>query len=475
MRWKIVSFLIALTFLLSASVVLAQDQDEYANSSIMARGPGVGFDNARSENNIGLSIDYDGEPLKTPQPRNPFKDGVLYMLMNTQFGGPPSVTCSGGVGCQSAIIVLDLKTMTPIKTLWLGPRLAPYFAISPDLKTFHMVDRWNEEVVAIDAETGNEVASVPMRNLVDLVLSADGRTLYVSSWQKVVAIDTATYSIIKTLSFDTPVTGMALSWDDRVLGVLGVDHEHDHVRPPLYLINPASLTLRATVILTNPLIMDNQYMTPYDLVFTDTGLAIIWDSNRDSFYQVDVEGERQMMEAIVPMGDDGQVWSSSCNVIHYSEATGHAYVAKESKELAIYDPSPPMGFLEGHFDGWPVTSGLTTDGLGVVVSEVHWNPEPRGPDTLSIFDTRNHLFEYDFYELGFDNLSVQDMIFLDAYMGKPKRIGEGHDHWLPKPPREPRVPGLLRPGIDPDFEIEQFLRLTLVPRTKSVRTSMRIL
>jgi YVTN family beta-propeller protein len=332
---------------------------------------------------------------------------TLFALMTASFdafGAPP----------QSAVEVVNLASGSALRTVSLGARVVTSLAVSPDKSRLYVTDRTSNAVVVADALTGAVLAAVPVTVPSDTALSADGSRLYVSAQQSVVAIDTATHTVQATLATgsDTPL-GLSLSPNGSTLAAVSTA---GGASPALYLIDAATLTLTARVPITNPGEPTNCATFPNDVAFAGAGRVLLWDSNCDNIYQVDVPSATQLTAGTIRLGRDGGSSANFNNVLHYGSPSARAYVVKESTAapslpLAVVDPAAANGALIGGFSGTPFVPALTPDGGTLVVSVIH-RFSGGGADTLDRFDTASSTFTPGVYTFSSSTMSVRDMRIL---------------------------------------------------------------
>ncbi len=341
--------------------------------------------------------------------------GILFALTTNNLAADPT-QCSFIVpSCASAIEIVDLRTMARVQTLPLGQVVGTSLAVSPATQRLYVVDRLNSAVAVFDALTGARVATVPVADPRDSVLSADGKRLYVSAGQSIVAIETLTNTVLRILTTGNDTTlGIALSLDGGTLGAVSTS---GGLNPALYLVDASTLTLRARVAITNPGEPTNCATFPNDVAFTVGGRALLWDSNCDNFYQVDVATATQLTAGTVRMGRDAASSSNFNNIIQYSAASGKGYALKESNELAIMTPSPPSGSLVGGFSGTPFVPALTPDARQLLTSVIH-RFSGGGADTLDMYDTLGNTFTRNVYTFSNSTMSVRDMRIISS-VGSP--------------------------------------------------------
>lgn len=345
----------------------------------------------------------------------PTQLGKLYALLTASFDhefAPP----------QSAIEIVNLTSMSTTATLSLGARAVSSLAVSANGSRLYVADQTNNAVAVFDP-TGALVASVPVQGPRDLVLSPGGATLYVAAARSIVAIDTATNTTQTNLATvvrnpdgaiiqEDVTTGIAVSPDGSTLATVGYCQSgcNDGIEdgPRLYLVNAPALTVRTRLALTNPMEPTNCALAPADAAFVDNALLLLWDSNCDNLYQVDVATLVQLTARTIRMGRDQASFFNFNNMLFYSASSARAYALKESNELAVMDPATVTGTLLGMFSGIPFVPALTPDGGTLFISVIH-RFSGGGADTLDQFDTGMASFTRGVYTFTLANMSVRDM------------------------------------------------------------------
>ncbi len=310
--------------------------------------------------------------------------------------------------CDSAIETVSLNRLTLIRRFSIGERAVTSLAVSPGGRQLYVTDSLNKEVAIFDVLSGRLVASVPVPGFIlrDSVLSAGGKTLYVTVDNSIIAINTITNTIQQTLMTGADITlGIAISPDGNTLGAVSTD---GGTKPALYLVDPGTLMLKARVPITNPGESTNCATIPLDIAFSDTGLALLWDSNCDNLYQVDVASKTQLTAGTIRMGRDNGSFFNFNNMLYYSPVSNRAYALKESQELAVMAPVGVSGFLVGGFDGVPFVPTLTPDGGRLFISVIH-RFAGGGADTLDQYNTASETFTRNVYSFSFPNMNVRDM------------------------------------------------------------------
>lgn len=312
--------------------------------------------------------------------------------------------------CDSAIEIVSLDRLTLIRRFSIGERAVTSLAVSPGGRQLYVTDSLNKEVAIFDVLSGRLVASVPVPGFIlrDSVLSAGGKTLYVTVDNSIIAINTITNTIQQTLMTGADITlGIAISPDGNTLGAVSTD---GGTKPALYLVDPGTLMLKARVPITNPGESTNCATIPLDIAFSDTGLALLWDSNCDNLYQVDVASKTQLTAGTIRMGRDNSSFFNFNNMLYYSPVSNRAYALKESQELAVMAPVGVSGFLVGGFDGVPFVPTLTPDGGRLFISVIHrFAGGGGGADTLDQYNTASETFTRNVYSFSFPNMFVRDM------------------------------------------------------------------
>jgi len=173
----------------------------------------------------------------------------------------------------------------------------------------------------------------------------------------------------------------------------------------LYVASPDDLQGAVRITITTP----GCSVNPNDVTFTNTGRALLWDSNCDRLYQVDVPGQAQVTADTISVGADSGGSFNFNNVVSYSVASGRAYAQKESDELAVMDPAAVNSSLIGGFSGIPFVPSLTPNGKDLFVSVIHRFSKGGGADTLDRLNTATGTFTRDVYTFTEADRSVRDM------------------------------------------------------------------
>jgi DNA-binding beta-propeller fold protein YncE len=343
------------------------------------------------------------EQLLVPRVHPPHPSGaVLIALLTDDFApddAPPN----------SAIEIVDLATMSTVGSFSIGQREVTSLAVrrlgSHNFRCY-VTDLTNGAVVALNANSGAVTATVAVAYPCDCVIAANGHRLYVSAYESVVAIDTGPNTVSQVLqtSPDTPL-GISLSPDGSTLAVATTDGGSN---PALYLINASSLALKTRIAITNPGEPTNCATFPNDTAFTNTGRVMLWDSNCDNLYQVDVASAAQRTSDTIRIGRDSGSFFNFNNQLSYSTVSARAHVTKESAELAVIDPAGLTGSRIGGFTGTPFVPSLSPDGKTVFISVIH-RFSGGGADTLDRYDVASGAITRAVYTFTRSSLSVRDM------------------------------------------------------------------
>ena len=319
-----------------------------------------------------------------------FVDNLMVGSSGTLFAVLTQNVTGDGIN-NAALEVVDLNTHTTVRTLLLGARNPVSLSISPDAQRAYIVDRANSEVLVINAVTGQGIATIPAPDPRDGILTADGETLFVSAGSSVLKINTAT-NAVQTLSLDGPLAlGLALSPDGTKLAVVG-SNQGSGLSAPFYLVDTAAFTA-TLVTITNPGEPTNCITVPNDAVFTNAGRVLLWDSNCDTVYQVDVATAAQVTADTIRLGRDNGSFFNFNNILLFSAVTQRGYVLKETPALGVLTPSPAAGTTFTAPSGSFVPA-VTPNGLWVYTSILSLTG---GSDTLVRFDTATNTFSGTLY------------------------------------------------------------------------------
>jgi hypothetical protein len=315
---------------------------------------------------------------------------TIYALLAADLGGlDASVT---------SVEVVDAGSMTHIRTVPLGDRIASSLAVSPDEQRLYVADSFAGGIAVLNSSDGSPITGVKLSDPRDLVMSADGSRLYATAGSSIVAIDTATNLPVDSVSTGSDIAlGIALSPSGTVLAAVGSDGG-------LWVADPGNLPGATRV----PLSTSGCTIVPGDVTFTDTGRALVWDSNCDRLYQVDVPGQAQVTSDTINLTPDSGGSFNYNNVLSYSLASDRAYVQKESEEIGVLDPAAASGSALGGFSGIPFVPSLTPNGKELLVNVIH-RFSGGGADTLDRLDTATGIFTRDVYTFTQADRSVRDM------------------------------------------------------------------
>jgi DNA-binding beta-propeller fold protein YncE len=308
-----------------------------------------------------------------------------------------------GTPVSSAIEVVDLETHELVRTLQTGEHFVSSIAVSPDGLIIYLARTVNSEIAVVDGKSGSQLASIPVTFPQDLALSADGTRLYATAADSFLAIDAYTGVVTSTLPTggDVPL-GLSLSPDGTRLGAPGTFGGTDAAYYLVNAVGPLSPVSRIALADQFP----GCATMPTDSVFTDGGRALLWDSNCDAIYQIDVNAAAQLTGATIALGRDIGGFFNFNNMITYSAAVGRAYVAKESVELAIVNPVAASATLHGGFGGAPFVLAQTPAGDAEYVAVL---PESGGANTLTRADTATGTLQHGVYTFSDPTKDVRDM------------------------------------------------------------------
>src|SRR5260221_9244117 len=306
---------------------------------------------------------YDaGEPVATAQFTVPCTSGGGGDAAPTSHAARLYALMSSLSSATSSIEIVSLATMTTFGTIPLGARSVDSLAISPDRQRAYIADVTNNAVAVIDLATGTQLAALPASSPRDIVLDPTGATLYVTTPTRLLAFSTASNTQLRELLPQTtsgrssPDTfgSLAVSPDAATIATLG----HDGSGSWVYLVDAATFSLLARFLLTNPGEPSNCATAPGDLAFASAARLLLWDSNCDNLYEVDVPSRTQNTARTIRLGRDDGSGGNSNNALSYSAANDKAFVQTEGGAYG--------GSLRGHFGvmDTAATTGSGTVGLG---------------------------------------------------------------------------------------------------------------
>jgi hypothetical protein len=338
-----------------------------------------------------------------PQARTP----MLYALLQDHWEDDPRA---------SGIEIVDLETRELVRSFSLGPRNATSLAVGRGGGPLYVVDVRGSEIAIYDLlgdQTGAVRLDSPPR---DCVLAHGGGTLYVSTRNGVVAVDTATERVVAKQPSDSDLDGVAVAPGDEVVGAAAYEWREDgSLEPALYLFRTGS-PAPVRVPLTDPERRGPRH--PSDVAFTDTGRAILWDGSSDTFFQVDVADAVQDPAGTAHLERDHGGLANTNNVVVYSRPAKRAYALKEFAGtstspgvLAVLDPDAAKAHEVGGFAAQPFVLALDPDERKLYVSVVRrWMGG--GADMLDEYDVEADSFDRRVYTFQRDDMSVRDMKIL---------------------------------------------------------------
>jgi hypothetical protein len=335
---------------------------------------------------------------------------VLYALLTREFEEQT----------DAVIEVVDVTRKAEIRTISIGSRIVTSLAVARDGSRLYVVDTGRSELAIFDS-VGDSVGAVGLEFAPrDCVLSRNGAVLYVSTSGGLVAVDTATNEVVATRKTgDDDLQGIAVSPDEKFVGAVSFDRRGggSDFHPALYLFDTDTLT-PTRVAITDPDAPAGAAVFPNDVVFTDTGRAILWDSNCDSFYQVDVASATQDQAGTARLGRDAGASVDFNNVVAYSSLTRKAYALKEFQgfnqspgELAVLDVASAAAKTIGGFAAQPFVLALQPDERKLYVSAIS-RFHGGGADTLDEFDVETESFVRGVYTFQHPDMSVREMQLL---------------------------------------------------------------
>lgn len=312
----------------------------------------------------------------------------------------------------AAVEIVDLATKKLVRSFSLGARSAVSLAVAR-AGALYVADARDREV-AVYGAMGDRTGAVPLDSTPrDCVLSHDRATLYVSTRDGLVAVDTETSRVSAKQPTEADLQGLAISSDDRVVGAAAREpREGGGSDPALYLFDTTTLTPRRVAI-SDP---DRPgTLEPTDVVFTDGGRAILWDGLSDSFFQVDVAAGAQLPAGTARLERDHGSSANTNNVVAYSRVAKRAYALKEFQGagtapgvVAVLEVEPAAAHEVGGFAAQPFVLALDPDERKLYVSlGRRWSGG--GADLLDEYDVETESFARRVYTFERPDMSVVDM------------------------------------------------------------------
>jgi hypothetical protein len=304
----------------------------------------------------------------------------------------------------SRVEVFDAENFSLIRSFSIGERVVSSLAVTPERSSVYVADQRGQ--VAVYSTGGELVTEISVAGPRDLVMSPDGSRLFVSTYDAVVAIDTASNSIIHSATFREDEKfwplGIKVSSDGSMLAVAS---NYGASRPQVALLDAVTLARHATVQIAG-------WGSPADVAFTDTGRVLVSDGDADAVYQVDISTATQLAAHTVSFPLDGGSFYNFNNRLDYSTVSARAYMVMESNQLAVVDPAAATGLLLGGFDGIPFVSTLLPDHAALLASVIHRFDEGGGADTLDRLNTLTNTFDRNVYTFSDPTMSVRDMVIV---------------------------------------------------------------
>ena len=232
-----------------------------------------------------------------------------------------------------------LETVDPKTVWWSG------LAYLPDRHVLYAANRGTgkgpSNIVAFDLKTRTIITRIPVAiNPYQLVLTANGRTLFVSNWgsESVSVIDTATNRVVRTLKVGINPNDMKLSTDGRLFVACSNDNT-------VYVIDTRSqqVTERLSTTLT-PLAPEGS--TPDSLALDDTHkILYVANADNNSVAVVRIGNRAQSKVAgFIPTG----WYPSALTLTHQGR---ELYIGNSKGEEGHADPKGPESPLASKWDG----------------------------------------------------------------------------------------------------------------------------
>jgi DNA-binding beta-propeller fold protein YncE len=290
-----------------------------------------------------------------------------------------------------------------VRRVDLGAASSPSMVVSPDGAIVYVGDRTNGEVRFVDSTTGAVLHRVPASGIRDLAITPDGRRLFASAGQTIIAIDTVT----RTALASPPVGGANAVALGNALSPDGTRIATATSVAAVTLVRTADMSIEAEIpIVTNVTGCASQ---PVGVAFMSNGLLVAWDSNCDALYQVDVGTRTQLTARSIATGRDSGASFNIISRLAVSTASNLAYALKEDANLAVMNPQTNT-FTQIAMGDVPFAATMSPDGAQLVVSVVH-RFNGGGADTLEVLDTASTAVQR-LYTLSAANQSVTDMMIV---------------------------------------------------------------
>lgn len=304
--------------------------------------------------------------------------------------------------------IVDLATRTSVRTVAIGTRAVTAIEVAPTGSAIYLSD--SAGIARINPRTGAEEARLAVAGARDLVLSADGTTLYAGTGSSLLAIDAGSMFAIRATvptGTDTPL-GLALSGDGRTLAAVTTDGGSN---PALLLLSTSPLALETRVAITGS--VSGCGTSPNDVVLTNTSRALLWDSNCDAVYQVDMTSRTQLVAATIVTGRDSGSSMNYNSRITYSPRVQRAFTLKENNDVVSVDPMTASSTVLGAALGTPFAIAMSPEDEGQYITVIH-RFSGGGADTLDHYDPISGILTRSVYTFTDATRSVRDMRIVRA-------------------------------------------------------------
>lgn len=278
----------------------------------------------------------------------------------------------------TAIEVVVLATRARIHSIDLGTRSVTSLEVSPDGSRAYVADRYNGEIAVYHTVTRAQLAAIPIPFVSETAISSDGATLFAIGAPGLVAIDTATNQIVAQHAYDElgpSALSIAVSPDGSRIGVTTTAGGSS----PTYELFDSGLNLLASIPIVGS--VEGCDAFPIPSAFRSNELALLWDPNCDSLYQVDLQSGTQLVGSTINTGRDSGTSLGASNAFVYLPSSGRAMVIKESLELVSIDPTAGTFSTAATFAAWPFVASTSPGAQTVFVSEIN-RFQDAGADSL---------------------------------------------------------------------------------------------
>jgi len=303
------------------------------------------------------------------------------------------------VGNNDAYVELvDLGAMAPVNVFTFPDTFIVSIAARTGLLRLYLTDARHDLVLVVDGSSGAVQTSIPLLGPQGCILSPDEKTLYVASgtagFSKLIvnAIDTTSFAVkssgvlpLNLLAYQR----IAVSPDGTRLAVASMSPA-----PVVKLLDALSLTVTATITMAPG-------SSPQHAMFVTNDLLLVWDTNADRLYQIDVPTASQLTGATVQLTSDVSWHNGECTA--YSRYANRACIIKSLASppvnwaVSVVDPFAKTFDTYTGFKGPPTPICLTQAERQALVAVDHRFDSVPGPARLSVLDFDTKAITHDVY------------------------------------------------------------------------------